>query len=99
LFRSADIQHPGIGRGGEDRKKAIHAPPAEMDEHEMIEGLKGKFHLPILDVPIVDVRILDVPILEDSREVAQKDAEQGRRYPRKGLGIVICVSFDCRDTR
>jgi hypothetical protein len=90
LLRPADIQHSGLGRRGEHRKEAIHAPPAEADEHEKIEGLKGKFHL-----PIIDVSILDMPILEDSREGAQKNVEQERRYPRTGSRIVTGVSFDC----
>jgi len=67
MFGPADIQYTGLGSRGEHRKKAIHAPSPEADEHEVIEGLKGKFHLPIFDVPM-----LDLPIQEDSREVAHK---------------------------
>jgi hypothetical protein len=45
-----------------------------------MEGLKGKFHLPIFDVTIVDVEISDVPILEGRCECAEKkNSEQERR--------------------
>jgi hypothetical protein len=68
MFGPADIQHAGLGSRGEHREKAIHAPSPEADEHEMIEGLKCKFHLPFVDMPI-----LDMPMLEDSRQDAQKE--------------------------